>query len=317
MPVEYPIFHVQIEGTIRERRGRIRSAETMGTKEKFWLLTRAGRRVLLKYAREDTGEDWSEKLAYEVAKKLHIPCPRVDLAETDRGRGVLCWDFLASTRHPPGERSLIHGNELLLRRDSGYPSGRRYGVAKHTISAIRRALSKCLPPDSLSDDATHCRDAFDVFVGYLLLDALIGNTDRHHENWAVVSQRGADKRHRLELAPSYDHASSLGRELDDVKRRGRLDSSGRGTLAEYAAKARSAIWDDDGNKLTPLGALALAADHRPAALRGWQTLLKATTIELIWSEVDRVPRARLTDIGKKFTKALLTHNYHEVLALSA
>ena len=29
----------------------------------------------------------------------------------------------------------------------------------------------------------------EVFAGYLLLDALIGNTDRHHENWAVMVPR--------------------------------------------------------------------------------------------------------------------------------
>jgi hypothetical protein len=25
---------------------------------------------------------------------------------------------------------------------------------------------------------------YEIFVGYLLFEALIGNTDRHHENWA-------------------------------------------------------------------------------------------------------------------------------------
>ncbi|EGJ29874.1 MULTISPECIES: hypothetical protein [Moorena] len=29
-------------------------------------------------------------------------------------------------------------------------------------------------------------DARDLFVGYLLLDAWIGNGDRHHENWGFV-----------------------------------------------------------------------------------------------------------------------------------
>ena len=29
-------------------------------------------------------------------------------------------------------------------------------------------------------------EAVDVFVGYLMFDAWIANTDRHHENWALV-----------------------------------------------------------------------------------------------------------------------------------
>ena len=48
-----------------------------------------------------------------------------------------------------------------------------------------------------------------------MLDALIGNTDRHHENWGILVRRG---RGVLlgEVAPSFDHASSLGRELRDI-----------------------------------------------------------------------------------------------------
>ena len=39
--------------------------------------------------------------------------------------------------------------------------------------------------------------ALDVFVGYLLLDAWIGNTDRHHENWGFVLVGEANERGRL------------------------------------------------------------------------------------------------------------------------
>ena len=65
-------------------------------------------------------------------------------------------------------------------------------------------------------------DGFDMFVGYLMLDALIGNTDRHHENWGIMTGRGRPQ----VLAPTYDHASSLGRELSDQKRQARMGNSG-------------------------------------------------------------------------------------------
>ena len=32
-------------------------------------------------------------------------------------------------------------------------------------------------------------DARDLFVGYLLLDAWIGNGDRHHENWGFIRRQ--------------------------------------------------------------------------------------------------------------------------------
>ncbi|MBE9169450.1 hypothetical protein IQ238_18640 [Pleurocapsales cyanobacterium LEGE 06147] len=32
--------------------------------------------------------------------------------------------------------------------------------------------------------------AIDTFIGYLLLDAWIGNSDHHHENWAFIDLKG-------------------------------------------------------------------------------------------------------------------------------
>ena len=41
-----------------------------------------------------------------------------------------------------------------------------------------------LPPDwTVLEGIENARD---LFIGYILLDALIGNGDRHHENWGFV-----------------------------------------------------------------------------------------------------------------------------------
>ena len=54
-------------------------------------------------------------------------------------------------------------------------------------------------------------------ASYAILDGLIGNTDRHHENWMFFYH---PERRSYQLAPSYyDHGSSLGRELQDASRR--------------------------------------------------------------------------------------------------
>ena len=52
---------------------------------------------------------------------------------------------------------------------------------------------------------------------YLLLDAVIGNVDRHHENWGILG-KDVDGSVKGRLAPTFDHASSLGRELLDTGR---------------------------------------------------------------------------------------------------
>ena len=92
---------------------------------------------------------------------------------------------------------------------------------------------------------------YEIFVGYLLFDALIGNTDRHHENWGIVLIRDDEGTRtiaggasfKLCLAPSFDHASSLGRDLTDLKRQERLNTRyKRGNAEAYAERGRSAFY---------------------------------------------------------------------------
>lgn len=47
-----------------------------------------------------------------------------------------------------------------------------------------------LPPDWTAPEGIET--AQDLFIGYILLDALIGNGDRHHENWGFVTSRQAN-----------------------------------------------------------------------------------------------------------------------------
>lgn len=181
MPFAYPIRRLD------RLKPRVQLDEHMGSKEKFWLQhPKTNRRVLWKMARPNTGEDWSEKVAYELAKLLHIPSARVDMAMTGEAHGVVCWDFLyrRGNGNPP---ALIHGNELLRETDPDYPHDQYYQVSKHTVQAVHDALGQVEPPLRIPEHISNIADAFDAFVGYLLLDALIGNTDRHHENWGVIA----------------------------------------------------------------------------------------------------------------------------------
>lgn len=81
--------------------------------------------------------------------------------------------------------------------------------------------------------------AFEVFAGYLVLDALAANQDRHEENWAVL--RPLPGEGRLTLAGSYDHGSSLGFNLTDSRRQMHLD---RGDVPVFASKARAQRFEE-------------------------------------------------------------------------
>ncbi|MGH6635180.1 MAG: hypothetical protein ACRED0_03285 [Gammaproteobacteria bacterium] len=108
------------------------------------------------------------------------------------------------------------GNELLAEIHTDYPAHQVRRVNDHTLGRIHALLSHAeiqLPLDWAPPD-TSIRSAFDVFIGYLLLDAWIANQDRHHENWGVINYGDG-----IHLAPSYDHAAALGQnETDEVRK---------------------------------------------------------------------------------------------------
>lgn len=85
----------------------------------------------------------------------------------------------------------------------------------HSLTNIRAALQGVDAPEGFEGGPREGR-AFDVFVGYTLLDALVANCDRHDENWAVLQPQLGSMPGIL--APTYDHGSSLGYSFAGPKR---------------------------------------------------------------------------------------------------
>ncbi|MCI1747342.1 MAG: hypothetical protein LKI24_04065 [Acidipropionibacterium sp.] len=98
----------------------------------------------------------------------------------------------------------------------------RPGVKRpgHTLENIRRVLDQVEPPGGRMGPPT--ATGFDVFVGYLVLDALVANRDRHEENWAVLRAQTNDCADRV--SPSYDHGGTLGFQINDAERRRCLEN---------------------------------------------------------------------------------------------
>jgi hypothetical protein len=283
----------------------------MGTKRKFWCHADDHRRYLFKYARAGTGEDWAEKIAAEVAGAMGVPHAEVDLAVYEGHPGTLT---LAIT---DDEHALAHGNELLQERRPAYPVHAAYSASEHTVTfvldALRQSFIRAPEGTASADLAT----AADWFLGYLMLDALIGNTDRHHENWAVLVRIGQAERHAA-LAPSYDHASGLGRELTDHERRARLEGRDRRrTVEAYCKKARSALYRNVGDPapMSPLDAFSEAMRHAPLAGRRWLERLGATEHATMSSIVDRIPAQRISEPARQFALAVMANNRRALLSL--
>lgn len=140
--------------------------EQLGTKEKYWLRIE-GQRYLLKIGRPGTGENWAEKIASELADLLGLPHAYYDLAIWKGCRGVL------SPLVVPETGRLIMGNELLAVIHTGYPKLEVRRVRDHTLNRIHALLRNDVighPPDWTSP-SDKIANAYDLFLGYLLLDA--------------------------------------------------------------------------------------------------------------------------------------------------
>ncbi len=288
-----------------------KTLEQLGSKEKFWFIQN-NERWLFKYSRENSGEHWSEKVAESLCIELRIPHAKYEIAESNERKGVVSKSVV-----PDGFR-LVMGNEVLHATYSEYPKPNHneekfVRVKEHTISRVLGCLdkSKVLPP--ISDYDLGTLDAGDVFCGYLMLDALISNQDRHHENWAIIIDHASDKGY---LSPTYDHAASLGHKLTDGERQERMLSKDKNRgISFFVSKARSELFKlrHDSKALLTVDAFNLAIERRPKARTHWLSKLAELSEERLKVIFSEFPPEILTDISKEFALGMIMENKKRLL----
>jgi hypothetical protein len=276
----------------------------MGSKFKFWYQDESLGQCLYKEARLNTGEDWAEKLAAELAELLGLPHANYEMALWRERSGTVSPQIL------PPNTDLIHGNDILSALISGYPRRQGYNLSQHTWSFVLDAITRSevkLPLGWVP--LAPVMSAVSVFVGYLLLDAWIGNSDRHHENWGFVYQKSDRSVH---LAPTYDHASCLGRELMDSKRQTLLQNRAVGI---YASKARSAFYEQAGDRKAVLtfDLFCKVAQRYSQSAKLWLAQLAKISEMEIRALMERVPSSRITPVAMEFAYEMLEFNRDRLL----
>lgn len=286
--------------------------EQLGTKRKYWFLSESGDRFLFKAEERGTGEDWAEKVASEICRLLGIPHVNYELAREDweGGKpGVIC---RSCSPEPTG---LEMGNHLLFLLDPKYPydPAIKYKVSQHTVNAVAQAVRTLRPPGeewtSLSPKGI--TDALGFFIGYIMLDALVANTDRHHQNWAALRRPDG-----LGLAPTFDHGACLARNLLDSERSKRLQSTDSGfQIRTFATKARSAFYFGAGSPkpLTTLEAWNAFSSLAPSAAKTWLECLRRLENKLFEEILGQIPPARMSETTRSFTLRLLLTNKERLL----
>lgn len=295
------------------------NTEQMGTKPKFWCLDESGTKFLFKESRSHAGEHWSEKVSAEIAGVLGIPHAEIELAVCEGMNGTISRNFL----HPTEPSSLIHGNELLFDHDPKYPNNaRNFRLAQHTLDRIVLGLQNSgavLPHGFVGPE--NVQTACHLFVGYLLLDAFIVNTDRHHANWAVIDFPQQDGKKLVEIAPTFDHASSLGRELSDTHRSAKLVAEKDrhkkqhkprhqsqtivGYLRSEKGLGRIYASEQDTKPLHPMQVIEKARETFPEAADAWIDRLAEIDMARFEAIVADVPTDIMSQPARDFSLCLI------------
>ncbi len=166
------------------------ASEGSGRSEKLWLINPdTAQTGLFKYKKDvGTTDHVSECIASDLAGLIGIPCAQFEIGLFHGREGSISYNIVGHDGMTLIEGiyciSLLHVN-FDVDRLMDVESGERY-----SLEMIEQVLNMfCL---------------FEKFLPVLVFDFLIGNTDRHQSNWALIME---DK--ELRLSPLYDNSSSL------------------------------------------------------------------------------------------------------------
>ena len=311
----YTVVNVELPRDAREPRG---------SRTKYWVrFVGEADRWLLKFPRPNTGEHWAEKIVCEIGHLIGVDCAQVELARYFRPPvadhemvdaavdqeflpegelATICKSFLPSEDDAAWVDGAFHGWEVLQYEVPGYDTGRVRGQREHSVRNIVRVVYELITDEHMNP-RPGWQPLLTQLASYALLDGLIGNTDRHHENWMVAYvPEGNDA--VLKSMPSYDHASSLGRELTDERRRQYLESDG---VLAYLRRGRGGVYGGKrrGPAPSPLALAEALCRWKPDFTRGTLERIEGLTEGRIRTAIGRVPPEFMSNVAKEFAEQVV------------
>lgn len=166
------------------------AAEGSGRSEKLWLVNPdTGQIGLFKFKKDKgTTDHVSECVACDLANLIDLPCAKFEIGSYRGREGSMSYHILDHDG-----MTLVEGiyciSSMYHRFDEDSLMDMETGD-RYSLDMIKTALE----PWNLFYD----------FLPILIFDFLIGNTDRHQSNWALISEKET-----LRISPLYDNSSSL------------------------------------------------------------------------------------------------------------
>jgi len=189
------------------------------TEGKEWILTKDGRRALFKPNQDKYKYSHiCEKVTYELAKILGIPCAETEIAERNGKLGILSYDFLED-----GD-DFSDGNRIIVNSNGNH----NMNITKESLEYLNKngysikLIIGLLKKMEIEEEG----------INMMMLDSLTGHSDRHRGNWGII-RKSSNKDARL--APMFDNSATFNLNLNHRNIKGFLKTK-RKNYESYESK---------------------------------------------------------------------------------
>ena len=143
-------------------------------------------------------EFWIEYIACEIGKTLDINTPKVYLGKCKEDSQYQYGTIIEWFHSKEKEEIFFDGGKIFrtIVKDFDNKKGKQ-----HSLQLTKHFW------DNYEIFGKSPKHLWGEFVGILIFDTIIGNTDRHQENWGFIIN---EKNNNLALAPAFDNGTSLG-----------------------------------------------------------------------------------------------------------
>lgn len=249
----------------------IQEINNKGSREKRTAIDEKGKKAIFKYQGYNCSEACSEKLSYEIAKILEYECAHIELARDENGTlGILNYLFVDvhKEEHIDAVSYIKKNNE---NRSQFY-----------TLKNIK----KCL--DELDTKL------FYEFFKILIFDALVGEQDRHEENWGIIRKDGNYK-----LSPLYDNSDNLLREFHDEKYAQKY-YNGDKDFKHYIERSKTWIFKENGKRYKHFELIKELYENYQDYIKREILNLQKLTNKKIENIVNKIPDDIITNKHKEY-----------------
>lgn len=237
------------------------------------------------YEGQKNGDIWAEKIATEIGKVLRIKVQESYLAIKDNEQGILIkYSFDRKSEYLEEGATLLKGE---------FPDFR---VNKKPFY-IYNNIEHCLIKEKIN---------IEEFIDIMFFDCVIGNTDRHSENWGII--KNYDNNIKMLIA-AYDNGSSLGREFHSKEDLSTVD------IEKYARSSRSCIRLIEGRNVSHYEFLTYVLDKDSNQKTKYLEKINFLTEEKIKGIVNQIPDEFMPLNLKNFVIRLLLERKRNILRI--